>query len=216
MKGTLDALVKGFRIGNFEIYAGRITRGRFIEEKNFVLCLRKGVAEDYLLTIKFFSGRRPYYKSWAELFSINNRINLEGEALDYVDSAFEENILRLSSSLIEPGGAIFVEYHEDAETASGLMSGYPMPVTRLGYKLFRLDFTWFKDWYFPEGLMEGGRKLQGEKPLNNEIRMSQLRKMRDEINTFLRHLESSKENTRYEENAANRAREVLQMIKIKP
>ncbi|MHA1209321.1 MAG: DUF1122 family protein [Candidatus Freyarchaeota archaeon] len=46
----------------------------------------------------------------------------------------------------------------------------------LGYKLFQLGFTWFKDWYFAEGFWEGGVKLQGEKT-NEQNRNRQLEKI---------------------------------------
>lgn len=59
---------------------------------------------------------------------------------------------------------MFVEYEWDHVTIRELEFGIPPALSRLGYKLLVRGFTWFKDWYYPEGFMEGGRKLQAEKP----------------------------------------------------
>ncbi len=81
-----------------------------------------------------------------------------------------------------------VEYglREHPETAKALEAGVPPILTKLGYLLFRSGFTSFKDWYFAEGWLEGNTKLQGEKPLNEEARKRQIKKLTLDIEDFLK------------------------------
>ena len=58
-------------------------------------------------------------------------------------------------------------FHE--ATARMLTLGYPPVTTPLGYRLFQAGVRSYRDWYIPEGGREGPRKLQGFKPLNEEI-----------------------------------------------
>lgn len=69
-----------------------------------------------------------------------------------------------------------------------------MSISRLGFELFKNGFTWFKDWYFPEGYLEGGRKLQGEKPLNDKAKLAQLKRIQQEVREFLRNLKGYGQN----------------------
>jgi hypothetical protein len=91
------------------------------------------------------------------------------------------------------------------------MSGFPPPVTRLGFILFRLGFTWFKDWYFPEGLMEGGQKLQGEKPADNEAMIRHLKEIRQEVKIFLEGIPAAKGTHPILRHAVERGERVLEM-----
>jgi hypothetical protein len=209
---AVEELAKGFAVGDFIVYAKRISRGRFIEEANLEIYLKQDIHETYLLWLKVFHGRKPYYSPWIEFFSINDDIIMGEERLSYFGSAFEENLLSLSSKSLEPGGRLFVEYYGDAETAYGLQSGVPPALTRLGFELFKHDFTWFKDWYFPEGFMEGGQKLQGEKPLNSEVRNRQLMNIRNEVNAFLEKIPDLREQNMYLRNAEERAKRILKII----
>ncbi|HAV39561.1 MAG TPA: DUF1122 domain-containing protein, partial [Aquificaceae bacterium] len=58
---------------------------------------------------------------------------------------------------------VFVEYYEDKQTLEELKAGKPPEETRLGSKLKALGYTYLRDWYYPEGWMEGGYKLQAER-----------------------------------------------------
>jgi hypothetical protein len=51
--------------------------------------------------------------------------------------------------------------------------------------LFRRGFTWFKDWYFPEGFMEGDQKLQAEKPIDEHASQRHRARWVREINVFI-------------------------------
>jgi hypothetical protein len=91
----------------------------------------------------------------------------------------------LLSSFLRSGEKIFIGYDTDQETSYGLTYGFPVAATRLGFVLFQHGFTWFKDWYFPEGGLEGGQKLQGEKPLNLKSKHQHLHQIKKELSTFL-------------------------------
>ncbi|MET1128168.1 MAG: DUF1122 family protein [Thermoproteota archaeon] len=151
-------------------YKAVCKRGRFPEERNIEIWI--GLENSYrrLLVSKVFLGRPPFLRRWAEIFSINSVVHLNGKAFVFVDSGFEDRLLKLYSDFLAPGESLFIEYLYDRETMKLLELGIPPHLTRLGFKLFELGFTWFKDWYFPEGFMEGGPKIQAEKPTNENAR----------------------------------------------
>lgn len=126
-----------------------------------------------------------FYRAWTEFFGIRERLTIGGEMFLYFGSMVEWEILRLFSQGLGPGESIFVEYLGDMETEEVLRRGAPAPVSRLGYILFNLGFTWFKDWYFAEGFREGEVKLQGEKPLNREIKSRHLREIYRHARAFM-------------------------------
>ncbi|MFN3871326.1 MAG: DUF1122 family protein, partial [Aquificaceae bacterium] len=132
-----EELSKHFNLSKVEV-------GRFIEEENITL-EKEGKR---LLYIKAFYGRRPYWKEWVELF------NIEPE---FFGSTWEKELYGIISKYFR---RVFVEYYEDKETLLELKRGKPPEETRLGSILKSLGYTYFKDWYYPEGWMEGGYKLQ--------------------------------------------------------
>ncbi len=142
---------------------------------------------------KIFWGRK-YYKPWVELFGISPLLNFGNRPVKYFDSTIEDKILELFSKFLGPGGKIYVECEQDIETLFVLTRNFPIPVSRLGFKLFKNGFTWFKDWYFPEGYLEGGRKLQGEKPLDEKVKLAQIRIIKSEIRNSLKVLKKSERN----------------------
>jgi len=156
-----------------------------------------------------FLGRKPHYLPWVELFNIHNRLDIGGDTQFYLDSTYEKEIISYFSNFLDPAGRIFIEYYKDAETMYGLQSGFPPAATRLGFILFENGFTWFKDWYFPEGFMEGGQKLQGEKTSDMESRGRQLKQILNEIKAFLEKTDFSGEHDHYEMNMVERAKKIL-------
>jgi hypothetical protein len=72
-----------------------------------------------------------------------------------------------------------------------------------------LGFTWFKDWYFPEGGNEGGQKLQGEKPLDKKSRERHLMRIHDEVMFFLSGIEKYDKDERYVIRAKNKGETIL-------
>lgn len=158
----IDVFKEGFVVGNI-IVKGRIWRGRFPEEYNIEAIVESIECRGPLFHVKVFTGRPPYYKPWVEIHSI-----LSSACGVTFGGMVEDAVLDLLSAHASPGGRVFVEYEWDPVTIKELESGIPPALSRLGYKLLVRGFTWFKDWYYPEGFMEGGRKLQAEKPTTPE------------------------------------------------
>jgi hypothetical protein len=179
----LMVLSKGFEIDKFQLILKKELPGRIADEKKFELYLKHKKNQEFLMYLKVFGGRRKYYLPFIELFGINS--GLPGVKFNYFDSKIESKLLELLSKPLPPGGKIFVTYEGDPETARGLNIGLPPPVTRLGYLLFNNNFSWFKDWYFPEGGSEGSQKLQGEKPLNQTVLKKHRKGIINDIDKFL-------------------------------
>ena len=160
---TVSSL-NGRKLGKSSIGV-RTSPGRFAEELNFEMLLgKKTVAHG-----KQFLGRR-YYSPWIEVT---------------VHGKHREAVLVLLCNLLPPGSHIMVEYSGDRETGEGLTHAVPAPATPLGNVLWRCGCRWFKDWYFAEGFMEGGIKLQGEKPLNASEKRKLEAAARRELHEFM-------------------------------
>jgi len=205
-------VVKGLAVEGFTIYAKGVQKGRFEEEADLDIYVKKGKEEEHLLFVKVFEGRKPVYRAWVEVFGITEYVKLGGQVIHYFDSALEDRLLRLFSDALGPGEKIYVEYYNDEETRKQLELGVPLPATRLGYKLFSLGLTWFKDWYFPEGFMEGGQKLQAEKPLDDRARRRQLSTIRERLEVFVGGAETSGVQKSYTV-ALKRAESILQDLR---
>ncbi|MFB0562405.1 MAG: DUF1122 family protein [Candidatus Lokiarchaeia archaeon] len=204
----MSEIIKGIIVEDFTIYAKRVSKGRFREEVNLDLYLKKDELEERVVDIKVFYGRPPYHTPWVEFYDINNPIRIGDKTIEYFDSVFEDKLLSLFSQELGETSSIFVEYFDDEETNRQLVAGLPPPVSRLGYKLFELGFTWFKDWYFAEGFWEGGIKLQGEKP-NDESRPRQLKAIHKDVKAFLEKEQSPGEHEWYMIRAVVRAKNIL-------
>lgn len=208
---VIESLVeKGIQADSYQITALRVSQGRVREELNVDLAISLNTAKELLLSLKVFKGRYPYYKPWIEVFNMKPEIRIGLNTLYYFDSNVEDVVLSMVASALEPGERVFVEYFRDSETMKALMENVPPPATRLGFKLFKLGFTWFKDWYFPEGFMEGGPKLQAEKPLNETHRARNLRRIRVELEEFIK--ANMKPDEIVVEKAVSRAIEALKLI----
>jgi hypothetical protein len=85
---------------------------------------------------------------------------------------------------VGPGGSIMVAYERD-ETERALRRKVPPAATPLGLALLRAGCRWFKDWYYPEGGREGGTKLQGTLPLDDDRRRTSERRLKAELEAFL-------------------------------
>ncbi|ABP49908.1 MULTISPECIES: DUF1122 family protein [Pyrobaculum] len=125
-------------------------RGRFKEELNAELFL----GSDLLCCVKLFLGRPPYYTPWAEVFHFNPA---------YLETEWERHVYCVLSRYMEPGDVLYAEYVEDRETFAALQRGAAPGETRLGKLLEQCGFKVVRDWYYPEGWLEGGMKLQAVK-----------------------------------------------------
>ena len=118
----------------------------------------------------FNSGPYPAF-NWVELTQYEPVVTIDGRPRDIRDGGDDLALFELLSALVPAGGHLMVEYdspfHE--ATARMLTLGYPPVATPLGYRLFQAGVRSYRDWYISEGGREGPRKLQGFKPLNEEI-----------------------------------------------
>ncbi len=94
---------------------------------------------------------------------------------------------RWCARTVGEGGRVMVGYEHLPETLAALQRGVPPILTPLGEALREAGFWSFKDWYYPEGWAEGGRKLQAERPRAEDLERQQvLRKW--EVREALPHL----------------------------
>ncbi len=167
MRDLIEKLKEGLEIDRILLKA-EVKKGRFAQELNLDLYLDKRL----LLHAKLFLGR-GHYRDWIELFGLRK---------DIYNTELEKGILDLFSPHT---GRLFIEYFEDMKTAEELKKGVPPALSRLGFELAKRGFTYVRDWYIPEGLMEGGHKLQGEKTQSGEVQERRFRRLEEELEEFL-------------------------------
>ncbi len=208
--------LEGGEIGECLLVPVRIERGRTSREVNFSIILSCPSGEsmepvvDGLYRRDDGSGRF----SWVE-FRYRPLVRFSGNGtLDLVEAGLTETLFIHLRGLIGPGGAFHVVYGAEPhqffkETSEGLKKGFPPPLTPLGYELWKCGFRWFKDWYFPEGWLEGSMKLQATLPLNAELAQERSKEMQEEVERFVRRVNAGmvvREKTL--ERALSRAREL--------
>ena len=154
------------KIGNIIIESKDLQNTHIKELKRFrVLVNGKEVGVAF-----YFSGR-DYYSPWLEI--------------DYTpwlrDEGIEDQFFLFIYHFLPQGSKLFVTYWKDKETREMLYKGFHPADTPLGFSLLKAGFTWFKDWYYPEGGNEGFPKIQANKPLNKDEEKRQLRELLDEV-----------------------------------
>ena len=171
---SLEAL-DGFETSGGPLRLVDVRAGRFPEETDAVVELDgRAVGR-----IKHFAGRRSArVQPWIEAFLARD------------DEALTAELVRALGAVLPPGGYLMVAYGDD-ETERGLKRRFPPVVTPLGKALFDAGATWFKDWYYPEGWMEGGMKLQGNKPVSDEARRAHVADVAAEVDDWLRRVQES-------------------------
>lgn len=164
--------LEGRPTGRGPLRVAAVTRGRFPEESDAVVCA--GTDPRPVAHVKYFAGRpAAHVRPW-----------LEAVVPDREDEAFLAEIVAALADLLPAGSHLMVGYGDD-ETEYGLKRGYPPPATPVGSALLAAGCTWFKDWYYPEGWLEGGFKLQGNKPLSPGIRAERLRELAADLDAWL-------------------------------
>lgn len=202
----LSVLEEGVNVDDSILSCGERYEGRLNRQYYTDVFLESVDEKADLMHLSVYLGKPPHYKPWVELFGIESEIEFSDEKMSYYGSEVEEKLLDLIAENLPPGGKVYIEYKRDEETQFGLVRGFHVPVTRLGNELFNRGFTWFKDWYFPEGFNEGGEKLQGEKPIDEEHREDHLVRIDKEIEEFLDEYRGSDEG--YIKNAVERAEQI--------
>jgi hypothetical protein len=192
---ALDALA-GRETSRGPLRVEEVKRGRFPEELDAVV--RAGNGEAPAIRLKYFAGRRSAgVLPWIEAFVARDE-----------DDAYRAELVAALAALLPPGGYLMVGYGDD-ETERALKRGVPPAATPLGKALFDAGCTWFKDWYYPEGWMEGGMKLQGNKPASPEACEQGLAALRAELEEWLA---SRRRESGDEDALVARARERAQEI----
>jgi len=157
----------------------RIVGGRY-----FRLAIGDGDRASRFVQGLYNAGGYPG-QNWAEVFDIDPPDGVShGDGWELKLKPYLEPL----AGLIPPGGHLMIEYEkpEWRSTQLGLLAGIPPLATPMGELLFELDCgDSFKDWYFPEGGQEGGRKLQGNKAYSAEQREEFRAKRAAELRKFL-------------------------------
>jgi hypothetical protein len=167
-----------------------VKRGRFPEERDAVV----EAGEEPVIRLKHFSGRRSAgVPPWIEAGVVRD------------DEDYLRELVRVLAELLPPGGRLMVLYGDD-ETERGLKRRFPPVVTPIGAALVDAGATWFKDWYFPEGWLEGQFKLQGNLPVSDEAREVQQTELCERVREWL---ETAPTGDEVADRARERARKIL-------
>jgi hypothetical protein len=157
---------------------------RVVGKRYFRIHLDDGQAQARFVEALYNDGPYPG-QNWVEIFDMELPAPLRGKHHFAPDL---EPYLHPVAAAIPPGGHLMAEYEKlDWHTTQrGLLAGIPPLATPLGALLFELGVgDSFKDWYFPEGGMEGTRKLQGNRAYTGEQRAEMHAKRATELRHFL-------------------------------
>jgi hypothetical protein len=173
-EGTDNPLhaVEGRKVGEYTVHVKDVRKGAFAGVFSFSLL----VDGQTIVSGLYYLGS-TWIRPWLEI----DYSPITGDETDETG----EVLFQLLSELIPPGGHISVAYLDHKITARALLSGVPPVATPIGFLLWRGGCRWFKDWYFAEGWKEGGIKLQGEKPLNEQRKRENTQKIVGELTEFL-------------------------------
>ncbi len=170
------------------------------------------LANEALALGLYNSGRFPAY-NWIELTRYESVLQFDGETLDLAAQQLELPLFAMLSELVPPGGHMMVEYDSPSQQASEriLTLGYPQAASPLGYLMFRVGCRSYRDWYISEGGREGPRKLQGFKPLDDNVARDKTEQVRQQLSEFLARPEAA-QHGEWNEIARRNARRVLQAL----
>jgi len=205
------ARLHGARLGDYRLLALLGPKNN-VGSRYFQLFLAdaSGRLGDEPLALGLYStGPFPAY-NWIELTQYRPVLRFAGQVSDLAIEGLDGKLFEMLSELVPPGGHMMVEYDSPGHRVSERMltRGYPPAVSPLGYLMFRAGCRSYRDWYISEGGREGPRKLQGFKPLNEDIRREKEEQLRKELNAFLSRSEGSARED-WLEPARRNAREVL-------
>jgi hypothetical protein len=157
---------------------------RIIGKRYFRVELENGGKSRRFVEALYNDGPYPG-QNWVEIYDLDLPEPLRGKERFAPDL---KPYLQPLADAIPPGGHLMAEYEKPDwhTTQRGLLAGIPPIATPMGALLFNLGVgDSFKDWYFPEGGMEGSRKLQGNKAYSAEQRREMRAKRADELRRFL-------------------------------
>jgi hypothetical protein len=216
--GPVEVLTReltGVELDGYTLEPGDLKGGRTDRETYFNLfLLRDGLlSHGPIVQGLFFAGRGDYIKAWVEFRYDPVAAFADGSVVDLEERKLTARLFSLLGALVPPGGSMMVIYGAEAhavsaDTEKGLKRSFPPPATPLGYYLWKSGLRWFKDWYFSEGWMEGGMKLQATRPLNQEVRVSREAKAGEELEAFVATLRG-RGLSPLERDALSRAEDIL-------
>ena len=164
---VLRQAVEGGELNGYSLEPRDFKQGRTGRETYFNLFLARGGQRSLSPVVQglFFVGRGDYIKAWIEFRYEPGATFPDGSTVDLEEMGLTAKLFSLLGGLIPPGGSMMAIYGAEhhpisADTEKGLKRSFPPAATPLGYHLWEAGMRWFKDWYFPEGWMEGGMKLQ--------------------------------------------------------
>ncbi|WP_309492585.1 DUF1122 family protein [Candidatus Hecatella orcuttiae] len=190
----------------------------YVEQKYFELYILNGEnqqAEPPLFRGIHSSGRASLWvKGWVDGEYFEQVAFPHGAKLHLTESGLDVRLFKLLGSLIPLGGSLMVAYEMfwgksqvHRETSLALKQGIPPLLTPLGYLLFQADcWIGIKDWYWPEGGMEGPPKLQGFKAPDEK---TERKKTLDTIKMLENFLRRQPESISETESAARRLAEKI-------
>ncbi len=192
---VLERILGGGRVGGYTMTLSGLKTGRTGRESYFNLFLARGGEASRKPVVQglFFAGRGEYIRAWLE-FRYDPRV-VFGEDMesDLEEEGLTGALFSALGELIPPGGSMMAIYGAEEhplfrETEMGLKRGFPPPATPLGRYLWDVGLRWFKDWYFPEGWLEGSMKLQATRPLDEAVRSQREERAREELVAFMERL----------------------------
>lgn len=206
-------------VGDFRMEPRDFRKGRTERETYFNLFLaRDGVlSRNPVVQGLFFMGRGKYIRPWIEFRYEPHAVFSDGGEVDLEEAGLSDAVFSLLGSLIPPGGSLMVVYGAEshpfsAETERGLKRKFPPHATPVGYRLWRAGFRWYKDWYFPEGWLEGAMKLQATRPLDENVRLLREAQAKKELEEFIALMRRNGVPDPEAERALARAEEILAAI----
>jgi hypothetical protein len=188
----VTAACERMTVGDYRLVPRDFRKGRTERETYFNLFLaREGaLSRNPVVQGLFFMGRGEYIRPWIEFRFEPRAAFPDGGEVDLDERGLTGDVFALLGSLIPPGGSMMVIYGAEshpfaAETEKGLKRKFPPQATPIGYRLWKAGFRWYKDWYFPEGWLEGAMKLQATRPLGDDIRLLREAQAKKELEGFV-------------------------------
>ncbi|MEO8457300.1 MAG: DUF1122 family protein, partial [Chloroflexota bacterium] len=141
------------------------------------------LADEQMALGLFGAGPYPAF-NWLEFTQFEEILHFtDAQSVDLWQTGLERPLFEAMSSLIPPGGHLMAEYDSPSHKATEriLTLRYPPAASPIGYLMFQAGVRSYRDWYISEGGREGPRKLQGFKPLNEDIRVEKTALLRADM-----------------------------------
>lgn len=165
------------------------------------------------LEVVFISVTAEGAFPWIEC-TYDDELVVAGRATLLSENGIAESLFVELGRHLPPGGHFMITYEGTQgvhrETISGLKADIPPFVTPLGFLLFKAGCLTCHDWYWPEGWMEGARKLRGQKPPDETYRRRWSKDQRRELREFIRTAPGKK--SPMHRAAVERAKRILQEL----